>query len=182
MGHDQSIALLARLNGWLGARARVTLGVLLLAATVLVFVNVVLRYVFNYAISWGEEVTKYLLLWLVFLGSGVVAREGGHISMEVLLTLLSPRAQQMNAVLVNAVCAVLSAIVGFLGWQLAMAVRTVGQVGAASGLPMSWVYLAIPVGCLLMMLGFWEVALRHLRRSERVPDAGDVPQEKFTVG
>ena len=173
--------LLARLIGWVWAGARVTVGVLLLAATALVFVNVVLRYVFNYALSWGDEVITYSLLWLVFLGSGVAARQSGHISMEALLTLLSRRAQQLNAVLVNVACAVLSAIVGFLGWRLAMAVRALDQVGPASGVPVYWVYLAIPVGCVLMMLGFWEVALRRLRDHGRPPDAGDAPPEKLTV-
>ena len=101
--------------------------------------------------------------------------------MEALLALLPRRAQQLNAVLVNAVCAVISAIVGFLGWRLAMAVRALDQVGPASGVPVYWVYLAIPVGCVLMMLGFWEVALRRLRDPGRRPDAGDVPPEKLTV-
>jgi C4-dicarboxylate transporter DctQ subunit len=179
------MALLARLNDWLDSAFRLTIGALLIAATALVFVNVVLRYVFNYGMSWSDEVTKYSLLWLVFLGSGVAARQGGHISMEALLTLLSPRAQQLNAALVNAVCAVLSAIVGFFGWRLAMAVRTLDQVGPASGLPVFWVYLAIPVGCLLMMLGFWEVALRRLREPEGPADAegipGDVPGQKLSL-
>lgn len=175
------MALLARLNGWLWAGSRVAVGVLLLAATALVFVNVVLRYVFNYALSWGDEIITYSLLWLVFIGSGVAARQGGHISMEALLALLSGRAQQLNGVLVNVACAGLSAIVGFLGWRLAMAVRALDQVGAASDVPMFWVYLAIPVGCVLMMLGFWEVALRRLRERGRPSDAGDVPPEKLTV-
>lgn len=161
------MALLQRLDGWLWAAARVTVGVLLLAATALVFMNVVLRYVFNYALSWGDELVTYSLLWLVFLGSGVAARQGAHISMEALLALLPGRVQRLNAVAVNVACALLSAIVGFLGWRLAMAVRALDQVGAASGVPMFWVYLAIPAGCLLMMLGFWEVALRRLRGSRR---------------
>jgi len=175
------MALLQRLDGWLWAAARATVGVLLLAATALVFVNVVLRYVFNYALSWGDELVTYSLLWLVFLGSGVAARQGGHISMEALLALLSGRAQRLNAVAVNVACALLSAIVGFLGWRLAMAVRALDQVGAASGVPMFWVYLAIPAGCLLMMLGFWEVALRRLRGSRRPPAAGGVPPAKLSV-
>jgi C4-dicarboxylate transporter DctQ subunit len=158
-----------------------SVGVLLVAATALVFVNVFLRYVFNYALSWGDEVITYSLLWLVFLGSGIAARQGAHISMEALLTLLSRRTQQRNAVLVNAVCAVLSAVVGILGWRLAVAVRALDQVGAASGVPMFWVYLAIPAGCLLMMLGFWEVALRRLRDPERPPHGGDVPPKNLTV-
>src|SRR4051794_35854315 len=110
---------LARVNNGLEAGFRMMLGVLLLAATAMVFSNVVLRYFFNYALSWSDEVTKYSMLWLVFLGSGVAARRGMHISMEVLLTLLSRRGRQLNAVLVNTCCAVLSAVVGFLGWRLA---------------------------------------------------------------
>lgn len=157
------MAFLERLNGWLWSAARMTVGVVLLAATALVFANVFLRYVFNYALSWGDEVITYSLLWLVFLGSGVAARQGAHISMEALLTVLPARLQRSNAIVVNVVCALLSAVVGFLGWRLAAAVRGLDQVGAASGVPMFWVYLAIPAGCLLMVLGFWEVALRHLR-------------------
>lgn len=158
-----------------------TVGVLLLAATALVFVSVFLRYVFSYALSWGDEVITYSLLWLVFLGSAIAARQGAHISMEALLTLLSWRTQQRNAAFVNVVCAVLSAVVGFLGWRLAVAVRALDQVGAASGVPMFWVYLAIPAGCLLMMLGFWEVALRRLRDPEWPSHGDDVPPKNLSV-
>lgn len=175
------MALLARLNGWLWSAARMTVGVLLLAATALVFLNVLLRYVFNYALSWGPEIITYSLLWLVFLGSGVAARRGAHISMEAVLTLLAARTQRANAVVVNAVCALLSAVVGCLGWRLAVAVRALDQVGAASGVPMFWVYLAIPAGCLLMALGFWEVALRHLRGPGGLQRAGDAPGKNLSV-
>jgi C4-dicarboxylate transporter, DctQ subunit len=163
---------LSRLNAWLWAAARASIGLVLIAATALVFVNVFLRYVFNYALSWGDEVITYSLLWLVFLGGGVAARQGAHISMEAVLTLLPARMQRHNAMLVNVVCAGLCAVVGYLGWSLAVAVRNFDQVGAASGVPMFWVYLAIPAGCALMMLGFFEVALRHLRGPER-PQAAD---------
>lgn len=163
------MALLARIDGWLWAAARLSVAVLLLAATALVFANVVLRYVFNFALSWSDELITYSLLWLVFLGGGIAARQGAHISMEVLLTLLSARTQRYNAVMVNTVCAGLSAVVGYLGWRLAMAVRDLDQVGAASGVPMFWVYLAVPAGCILMVLGFWEVALRHLRGRQGPP-------------
>lgn len=174
------MALLVRLNGWLWAAARITIGVGLLAATALVFANVFLRYVFNYALSWGDEIITYSLLWLVFLGSGVAARQGAHISMEAVLTLLPARMQRGNAIVVNSVCALLSALVGFLGWRLAVAVGALDQVGAASGVPMLWVYLAIPAGSLLMVLGFCEVALRHLRGPER-PGAGDASAKNLTV-
>lgn len=159
--------LLPRLNDWLWSAACASIGIVLIAATGLVFLNVLLRYVFNYALSWADEVITYSLLWLVFLGAGVAARRGAHISMEAVLTLLPARFQRANAVFVNVVCAGLSVVVGYLGWRLAVAVRGLDQVGAASGVPMFWVYLAIPAGCAFMVLGFFEVAARRLRGPDR---------------
>ena len=159
--------MLSRINGWLWAVARASIGMVLIAATALVFVNVLLRYVFNYALSWADEIITYSLLWLVFLGAGVAARQGAHIIMEAVLSLLPARFQRGNAVFVNVVCAGLSAVVGYLGWRLALAVRGLDQVGAASGVPMFWVYLAIPVGCALMILGFFEAAAQRLQGPDR---------------
>jgi C4-dicarboxylate transporter, DctQ subunit len=157
------MAFLRRVDAWLWALARASAALLMFAATGLVFANVVLRYVFNYALSWGDELITYGLLWLIFVGGGIAARQGAHVSMEVLLTLLSARAQRYNAVFVNVTCSLLSAVVAVLGWRLAAAVGDVGQLGAASGVPMFWVYLAVPVGCALMVLGFWQAALARLR-------------------
>jgi C4-dicarboxylate transporter, DctQ subunit len=157
------MAFLRRVDAWLWALARVSAALLMFAATGLVFANVVLRYVFNYALSWSDELITYGLLWLIFVGGGIAAKQGAHVSMEVLLTLLSARAQRYNALIVNVACAVLSGVVAVLGWRLASAVGEVGQRGAASGLPMFWVYLAVPVGCALMVVGFWQAALARLR-------------------
>jgi C4-dicarboxylate transporter DctQ subunit len=163
--------VISRINGWLWAVARASIGMVLIAATALVFVNVVLRYLFNYALSWSDEIITYSLLWLVFLGAGVAARQGAHISMEAVLTLMPARWQRRNAVFVNVVCAGLSAAVGYLGWSLALAVRGLDQVGAASGVPMFWVYLAVPAGCAFMILGFLGAAAQHLRGPDRQADA-----------
>jgi TRAP-type C4-dicarboxylate transport system permease small subunit len=47
--------------------------------------------------------------------------------------------------------------------------------------PMFWVYLAIPAGCFLMMLGFWEVALRSLRDGPP-PGASEAPKNLTVPG
>ena len=144
------MAFFLRLSGWLDWLFRAAIGILLLAATVLVFADVLLRYVFSYGLSWADELTQYMLLWMVFLGSGIAARQGAHISMEALLTALPGRIQRVNAVAVNAVCAALSAIVGFLGWGLAMAIRELGQFGPASGVPVA--RLMLMTSCSLVTL------------------------------
>lgn len=54
----------------------------LAAMSVIVFVNVMLRYLTSESIVWAEEVARYLMIWLTFLGIGPVMRIGGHIAID----------------------------------------------------------------------------------------------------
>ena len=70
-------ARLVHLNRWV-------LIALMAAMAVLVFANVVSRYVFNYSFIWVEELSRYMMIWVGFLGAGLVLRVGAHIAVDVL--------------------------------------------------------------------------------------------------
>lgn len=125
--------------------------VLLLAAmAVIIFANVVLRYTTSESIEWAEEVARYLMVWLTFLGAGPVLRYGGHIAVENLQDALPPRA----AVALRALIAsMLFAFFGFMVWfGLLYVERAQYQMTPTTQISMSWVYAAIPVGGLLLAL------------------------------
>ena len=63
---------------------------LLAAMVVLVFGNVVLRYVFNSGIAMSEELSRWLFVWMVFLGAIVGLREHAHLGMDTLVKALPP--------------------------------------------------------------------------------------------
>ena len=71
---------------------RAALVLLLAAMAIIIFANVVLRYTTSQSIEWAEEVSRYLMVWLTFLGAGPVLRYGGHIAVENLQDALPPRA------------------------------------------------------------------------------------------
>ena len=71
---------------------RAALVLLLAAMAIIIFANVVLRYTTSQSIDWAEEVSRYLMVWLTFLGAGPVLRYGGHIAVENLQDALPPRA------------------------------------------------------------------------------------------
>ena len=62
----------------------------LIAMVALVFGNVVLRYVFNSGITVAEELSRWLFVWLTFLGGIVALREHAHLGTEVLVGRLGP--------------------------------------------------------------------------------------------
>lgn len=66
---------------------------LLVVLVALVFANVVLRYAFNTGITVSEELSRWLFLWLTFLGSIYALRENRHLGTDVLLSRLGPKAR-----------------------------------------------------------------------------------------
>lgn len=76
--------------------------VLLLALMVmLVFDNVVLRYVFNSGITVSEELSRWLFVWLTFLGSVYALREHRHLGTDTVISRLSPRPRQICLIIAN---------------------------------------------------------------------------------
>ncbi|WP_026479627.1 TRAP transporter small permease [Ahrensia sp. 13_GOM-1096m] len=57
----------------------------LLGMIVLVFGNVILRYLFNSGITQSEEFSRWLFVWMVFIGSIVVLRDNGHLGLEFIV-------------------------------------------------------------------------------------------------
>ena len=62
---------------------------------VMVFGNVVLRYAFNSGITISEEVSRWLFVWITFLGAIVAVRERGHLGTDFLLARLPPLGQRI---------------------------------------------------------------------------------------
>ncbi len=50
--------------------------------SVIIFVNVAMRYLTSNSLEWAEEVSRHMMIWLTFLGAGPVLRYGGHIAVE----------------------------------------------------------------------------------------------------
>jgi TRAP-type transport system small permease protein len=72
------------LNRWL-------LILLLAAMVVIVFANVLMRYVFGTSVIWSEEVARHLMIWMTFVGSGLALRTGAQLGIDSLQNALPPR-------------------------------------------------------------------------------------------
>ena len=83
---------------------KILVGAIMTFSAFLLFLNVVLRYVFHYGMSWAEEVTRYTLLWTVFVGAGVISREGAHVSMEALYNIFPEKLQRTAFLAIHIFC------------------------------------------------------------------------------
>jgi TRAP-type transport system small permease protein len=128
---------------------RFVVGAMLAVMAVLVIANVALRYLFGISLSWVEELTRYMMIWLAWLAAGLAMREGAHIAIDNLQQALPPLAARLLRLFVLIVVIGFFAAVAWFGWCYAMFAWR--QQTAVLRLPLGAVYLAIPAGSVLMI-------------------------------
>jgi TRAP-type transport system small permease protein len=111
-------------------------------------VGVFFRYVLNAALPWAEEADRYLFIWLSFVGASITMRHKAHIAVDILVRSFKPALQQWVALLAQA-CILAFLVVVFKASGPVIEVTSQTRT-TATDIPMSWVYLAVPVGCVLI--------------------------------
>lgn len=164
------------------------------AATIIVFVAVVHRYLAGYAIpgvqdwllsinlSWAQELTIIMFVWMAKFGAAYGVRTGIHVGVDVLINQLSPKNRGKFVVFGLLAGALFTATVGTLGAQFVWENGAHYAVFSALGLDVTdipegpttpdlewptWiVYSAIPFGSFLMCFRFLQVTVGFLRTGE----------------
>lgn len=124
--------------------------VILSAMSILVFVNVVLRYGFNSSISVTEEVSRYMFVWLAFLGAVLAFSENQHVKVTMLTDKLSPTARNILSVVTDLAmlfCCYLIVDGSWIQFNL-----NLNNFAPISGLPQGITFLASTVAGVLIGL------------------------------
>ncbi len=108
------------------------------------------RYLLNYVPSWSEEVPRYLLVWISYLGAALAVKYKEHISLDFFFNLMPIRARQMGHLILNVLIAVVGVIMLVFGIGL---VRQFGDdLMESIAVKNFWLYLAMPVSGGLIVL------------------------------
>lgn len=135
---------------------------LYLSFIVLGFGQVIFRYVLNRPVTWAEGLSRYLFVWSVFLGSALVM--GEHIALKFFTDSLSPGLKRCLELVTNLI------ILGLIGWLFIFdgfrILRIVhNQLSPAMGVRMSFPYLSLLVGGILMILNLlWYMTTQYQAR------------------
>lgn len=127
----------------------VSIGFMLVAMLGCVFTNIVMRYVFALSFAWIEELARFTMIWIVFLGIGLALRHGLHVAVKLLPDAV-PGLRRPLGVISWAITFAFFAALCWFGYQYAdFAAR---QRSTMLNISMFWVYLAVPIGAALGML------------------------------
>ena len=168
--------LLDHLEEWL-------IATLLGAATLVVFVAVLHRYLSGLAIpgvqdylislntSWAQEACIIMGVWMAKFGAAYGVRTGIHVGVDVLVNRVNHAWRTRLVIVALLAGALFTGIVGYLGAHLIWHLED--QTSEVLELPMRYVYLCLPLGSWLMCFRFLQVLLAFVR-------TGDLPQHDHT--
>ncbi|CAN5605503.1 TRAP transporter small permease subunit [soil metagenome] len=153
---------------------------LMIAMTLITFLQVVARYVFNYSFVWALEITGVMFAWLIFTGMSYGVRVGAHIGVDAAVKALGPRGARVVGSIAGALCVGYACIVTWGGYQYVAKMHEVGIL--MQDIPVQqWIpRLILPVGFAVLAVRFahltWLIAT-----GQRVSLVGDEAEEALKL-
>ena len=122
--------------------------VLLSVMTIVVFLQVIYRYILHASLSWSEEVSRYCMIYTVFIGVGAGLKAGTHTGVDALVMVLPKKLKEIVILIERIICLLLSVVFFVLSAELVMQLMQSGQKAATLFIPIAFAYLAMPIGFL----------------------------------
>lgn len=157
-GSESSVV--ERLSLRINRIAEIAIFCLGLLMTSVVILQVFFRYGLNHSLFWSEELARYLLIWLTFLGTSVAYHRTAHPSVNLLQNRLSPSMKRQCRVIVHCLSLVFFLILIWYGLEFAFFIRA--QTTPSLALPKWLVFSIIPISGAILVLHGLTFLLRDL--------------------
>ncbi|TDQ56858.1 TRAP-type C4-dicarboxylate transport system permease small subunit [Mesocricetibacter intestinalis] len=132
------------------------LGAMLAVMIALVFLNVILRFFFNSGLVWSEEVSRYVFVYVIYLGAIVAMKENAHLGVDTFIKNTPEKLKWLLFVLGRVIIIAVMAVL-FKG-SLAMVVQSHSAKAAATGLPLSVVYgIGLLTGAAIILIALLNI-------------------------
>ncbi|HLR68266.1 MAG TPA: TRAP transporter small permease [Virgibacillus sp.] len=138
-----------KISYWIDQAIRSFITVFLSLMTIIMLVQIIGRFVFNSGIVWTDEISRYLMVWLVFLGAAVATRDWSHISVSV----LEENSKTMKKILPpiqKIFMLIYTVVVIKFGYDILDIVAN--QASPNAGISMAIVYSVFPLSCIIMVI------------------------------
>ncbi len=140
-----------------------TCAVLLSAMSVIVFWQVICRFLLHLPLRWSEELSIFILVWVTFLGASIGVKRGAHVGIEAFVILLPKKVQHFMKIVAYILSASFFVLLIFLGFSIVKSQMMTGQVSPAMRIPMYYAYLAVPIGSIFISIRFIQVLIDEIK-------------------
>lgn len=118
--------------------------------TIIIFWQVIARYVVGSSLAWSEELSRFLMIFMIMIGASLALRENQLISVEVVPEMLRGRVKKWLTVIVHLISIIFYTVIIMFGWKVALSFGN--QIAPGTGISMFFIYLSLPLGGVLLLL------------------------------
>lgn len=146
-------------------------GALLAIFTLLTLVQVVLRYAFNMPLSWSEQLSRYLFIWMLMLYMPVIMRKSNNLGFDLLVNRLPKRGQDIFWIACETLIGLFAALYCYYSVQLCLKFSKKVLVGL--GIKANWVYSAQIIGAFFLCLFAFELVINRAAKMKHTGKEGE---------
>lgn len=129
-----------------GKIAEICAALALLVLVVMTIAAVFMRYFWNQPIQWTEEMSGFLMIWVVMLGAVVAERDRAHLTIPFVVDGLRKKLRTAVSVIISLISIALLLYMAQLGYDLA--VKTEFKVTQILKISWYWIDIAVPIGAI----------------------------------
>lgn len=145
----------------------------IVVSVTLLFINVILRYMFNTGIYGADEIALICFVWMSWLGISIGEREKEHIRIDMLSQSLHGLPKKILDITAELVTLAILVFLVYYGFKVVGVFVRKGTVTAMYRIQKYWIYLSVPIGSLMMGLRI----IGHIVEIVRAKDYGAKPKE-----
>lgn len=133
------------------------------AMSLIIAVQVFFRYVLLNSLSWSEEVSRYLFIYMIYFGISYGVRKNRHIKIDVIIGLLPDTVKKIMSLTADVLFLIFAVVVTTQAGIVAETISRLGQITGATQMPMAIVYSAVPLGYGLVCIRLLQNMFHKLR-------------------
>lgn len=124
----------------------------MMAMVVIIFMQIVMRYVFNDSLTWSEEIARYIFLWQIWVGLSYGVKKSKHIRVEIIKYHLNAKGKKIIEMIATLIWMAFGIFLFYRAGIVMTKVYSSGQLAPATHLPMWLPYASVFVGVGLMLI------------------------------
>jgi C4-dicarboxylate transporter, DctQ subunit len=122
-----------------------------MAALIALFINVILRYGFNYSLAWSEELVREVIIVTTFIGCSAATKVRAMVKVDALIQLV-PVTKYPLMFFANLVTLLFSGMMIYYGWKLVLMQAATSQITILLQIPLELLYAVLPIMGIMMFL------------------------------
>ena len=142
---------------WIDANfEKVILCIFLAIISIVMFLQIILRNIFSFSLTWGDELARYLFIWTAAIGVSFATKNNSHLRMDLFST-LSPKLNRVLSIICDISLGIIAVMLIRSSMPFFKTLTRTNQLSASLQLPMKYIYAS-------MLCGFSLTLLRLIQR------------------